>query len=101
MIERLFNKNNSIRFHEEFYFSILDTDTKLAKQEKKILVGRKFKCVGVKDLDKDKEFWLRSALNTEDTIMDLKTNEKLYYKRDKLKKLNPLIDTHKNPNCYN
>lgn len=95
--KNLFNKNKSIRFHNEFYFKIVEGDTKEMIREKKPLLGRRFRCVGAKSLDTSNKFWTFRVENTEDHFKCLDTNEKFYYKRDKFFKMKPIIDLDKNP----
>jgi len=98
MIKNLINTNHSIKYHNEFYFELYKTDKGKIREMKKKLKGRRFKIVGTDSTDNHKKFYMQKAIECLDTLVCLESKKRFNLKRSTLLKLNPLIDTSKNPN---
>jgi hypothetical protein len=95
-VVRLFNKDKSIKYHNEFYFEEFEDDDEDTRLRKFPLINRKFKCIGVKCLPKTNPY-KSFVTDVEDTILCLNTREKLYFHRKVLFNMTPVIDVDKNP----
>lgn len=96
-LRRLFNKDYSMKYHNEFFFIRLSSDNSKMYNLKKNLFGRKFKSIGTKITDAHEKPWKKKPTKATDTIICTETREIFSFNRSTLFNMKPAIDITKNP----